>query len=397
MENLALNTIFYILIFIFPGLLFRKFYFSGDFTKQFQQGNLMERLLWTLFFSTLIITLSVLGFIFLETYTNIKTEEYVSYENVKKLFETLSANKLPEKTDVDKYFYKNYIYLILIIYCISIFSGFVSYKLIRLTNIDSYIPTLRYKNYWYYLIRSKKINEKNNSRNKYLYTNADVLIECKDKTELYSGYVQNYFIDPLTNKLNCIILKDAYKFIAVANTKTEDIEASIENKENVYERHKVYSDKVIYKKNIPGDILTLFDDRIININLTYVEQVLDLKERRYALINSFYYIVLTIIIFTPWLIQYDLILTIKRKIIISLIGYLTLISIRNYLLELLNLIDKPLGFKNFILGMILYNIPLLWFLKILNAWWTLLISFLFFLIMVIILNDSKKQNEKYKK
>jgi len=396
LENLALNTIFYILIFIFPGLLFRKFYFSGDFTKQFQQGNLMERLLWTLFFSTLIITLSVLFFIFIETYTLAKTQEYVSYQNVKKLFETLSANKLPEKTDVDKYFYKNYVYLILILYCISIFTGFVSYKLIRLTNIDSYIPALRYKNYWHYLIRSKKINGQKNSNNKYLYTNADVLIECKDKTELYSGYVQNYFIDPLTNKLNCIILKDAYKFISVSNTINKDIETSIENKENIYERHKIYSDKVVYKKYIPGDILTLFDDRIININLTYVEQVTNLKEKKRVFINSFFYVILTIILFTPWLIQYDLTTTIKRKIIISLICYFTLISIRNYLLELLILKDKPLGFKNFAFGVILFNIPLLWFFKIINIWWTLLLVFLFFLFMVFVIGDWQKQVKKNK-
>jgi len=356
----------------------------------------MERLLWTLFFSTLIITLSVLFFIFIETYTLAKTQEYVSYQNVKKLFETLSANKLPEKTDVDKYFYKNYVYLILILYCISIFTGFVSYKLIRLTNIDSYIPALRYKNYWHYLIRSKKINGQKNSNNKYLYTNADVLIECKDKTELYSGYVQNYFIDPLTNKLNCIILKDAYKFISVSNTINKDFETSIENKENIYERHKIYSDKVVYKKYIPGDILTLFDDRIININLTYVEQVTNLKEKKRVFINSFFYVILTIILFTPWLIQYDLTTTIKRKIIISLICYFTLISIRNYLLELLILKDKPLGFKNFAFGVILFNIPLLWFFKIINIWWTLLLVFLFFLFMVFVIGDWQKQVKKNK-
>ena len=374
--------------------MFRKFYFSGDFTKQFQQGNLMERLLWTLFFSTLIITLSVLGFIFIETYTNIKTQEYVSYENVKKLFETLSANKLPEQSDVDKYFYKNYIYLILIIYGFSIFSGFVSYKIIRLTNIDSYIPALRYKNYWHYLIRSKKINGKKKSSNKYLYTNADVLIECKDKTELYSGYVQNYFIDPLTNKLNCIILKDAYKFISVLKSENQDIEVSIKNEENVYERHRVYSDKVVYKKNIPGDILTLFDDRIININLTYVEQVLNVKEKRQAFVNSFYYVLLAVIVFAPWLIEYDLLQTIKRKVIVGLIGYLTLISLRNYLLELLGIKGNPLGFKNFFLGVILYNLPLLWFFKIINVWLTLLVVFLFFVFMVIILSKEKKELKK---
>jgi len=355
----------------------------------------MERLLWTLFFSTLIITLSVLGFIFIETYTNIKTQEYlssISYENIKKLFETLSANKLPEKTDVDKYFYKNYLYLILIIYCISIFTGFVSYKIIRFTNIDSYIPAFRYKNYWHYLIRSQKINGKKNSGNKYLYTNADVLIECKDKTELYSGYVQNYFIDPLTNKLNCIILKDAYKFISVLKIDNQDIEVSIKKKENIYETHRVYADKVVYKKYIPGDILTLFDERIININLTYVEQVLNLKEKRRALISSIYYIILTVILFAPMLIQNDLILTIKRKIIIILIGSLTLITVRNYLLELLSLNDKPLGFKNFLIGIIIYNIPLLWFFKIINAWWTILIIFVFFLLVVLLIGNSKKDN-----
>jgi hypothetical protein len=353
----------------------------------------MERLLWTLFFSTLIITFSVLGFLLLETYANIKTQEYISYDNIKKIFETLSANKLPEQSDVDKYDYKNYIYLILFIYCISIFTGFVTYKLIRLFNIDSYIPALRYKNYWHYLIRSKKINGQKKSSNKYLYTNADVLIECKDKTELYSGYVQNYFIDPLTNKLNCIILKDAYKFITILKTTNQDIETSIGNNENIYEKHKTYSEKVVYKKYIAGDILTLFDDRIININLTYVEQVLDLKERKRVLINSFYYIILSIIIFTPWLIQHDLILTIKRKIIISLIGYLTLISIRNYFLELLNLIEKPLGFKNFILMVILFNIPLLWFFKIINVWWTILMIILFFFLMVQLLSNSEKQTK----
>jgi hypothetical protein len=152
----------------------------------------------------------------------------------------------------------------------------------------------------------------------------------------------------------------------------------------------VYSNKIVYKKYIPGDILTLFDDRIININLTYVEQVLNLKEKRRAFINSFYYIILTIIVFAPWLIQNDLILTLKRKIIIIIICYFILISIRNYLLELLNLIEKPLGFKNFIFALILFNIPLLWFFKILNVWWTLLAIFLFFIFMVIILSNTKK-------
>ena len=99
MENVALNTIFYIMIFIFPGILFRKFYFGGDFNKQFQQGNLMERFLWTVFFSVIIISLCVLSFIYLENHTNFKIANYLTYDTIKDLFESLSNNKLPEETD----------------------------------------------------------------------------------------------------------------------------------------------------------------------------------------------------------------------------------------------------------------------------------------------------------
>lgn len=366
--------------------MFRKFYFSGDFTKQFLQGNLMERLLWTLFFSVMIITLSVLGFSFLESYLSLNIAPYISYENIKKLFEALSNNKLPEKDE----FYINYIYLILMVYFISSFFGYISYKLVRLTSIDCYIPVFRFKNYWHYLIKSKKINGKKNSKNKYLYTNADVLIDGKEKPELYSGYVQNYFIDSLTNKLSCIILKDAYKFISIPNNHNSDIETSINNNENIYERHKIYSEKTIYKKYIPGDILTLFDDRIININLTYVEQVIDQKQRKQDLINYTYYFLLTIITFTPWLIQHELIFTFKRKIIIGLVGFWILNNIRNYLLGILRLTENRLNFKDFILSIIFYCIPLLWFFKILSYKITILIIAIYLIIMVLLLGNKEK-------
>ena len=351
----------------------------------------MERFLWALFFSFLIITFSLLFFVFLENHNLFTIEKYISYDNVKKLFETLSNNKLPEKNDIDNYDYKNFIYLILIIYFISCVLGFVSYKLIRVASIDSYIPVFRFKNYWHYIIKSKRINGNKSSRNKYLFTSADVLIENKDKTELFSGYVQNYYTDFSTNKLDCIILKNAYKFITVDNDKNIDIEKSIIANENIYEKHKEYSNKTIYKKYIPGDIIALFNDRIININFTYVEQVLDQNERKKAFINIIYYILFAAIIITPWLIQHELIATLKRKIIISLISYNILVLLRNYLFELLKLIEKPLGFKNFISGILFSIIPLLWFFKFLNGWWTIVIICLYFLILMGFFEDSERE------
>lgn len=389
MENIALNTIFYISIFIFPGLLFRKFYFWGDFTKQFNQGNLMERFLWTLFFSIGIITFSILSLIILENYSILRIQENISYENIKHLFETLSANQLPEKKDINDY--TNIIYLILLLYLISGVFGFFSYKVIRTTNFDSSIPLFKFKNYWHYIIKSKKVNGNKNSKNKYLYTNADVLIEVNGKTELYSGYVHNYFIDPITNKLDCIILKNAYKFTSVDNDKNQDIESSINNNENIFERHKVYTNKTIYKKNIPGDILTLFNDRIVNINLTYVEQVLNLNVRRKSIINIFFYILNVIIILSPWLFKFELTTTIKRKIIISLICYNLLNFTRKYLFELLKLSNTKFGFKVFFLATLFFSIPLLWFFKICSIWHTsgLLLTYFFILIFIFGSFDKK--------
>ena len=40
--NLALNTIIYIMIFIVPGILFRNYFYSREYSKEFYFGNLFE-------------------------------------------------------------------------------------------------------------------------------------------------------------------------------------------------------------------------------------------------------------------------------------------------------------------------------------------------------------------
>jgi len=349
----------------------------------------MERFLWTLFFSIGIITLGILGLILLENYSIFKIQENISYENIKHLFETLSANQLPDKEEINEY--KNIIYLILLLYFTSGVFGFFSYKIVRAANFDSSIPLFKFKNYWHYIIKSKKINGNKNSKNKYLYTNADVLIEVNGKTELYSGYLHNYFTDPATNKLECIVLKNAYKFISVDKDKNQDIELSIEQNENIFIRHKIYTNKTIYKKNIPGDVLTLSNDRIININMTYVEQVLNLNARRKSIINIFFYILNVIVILSPWLFKFELTATLKRKvIIIYLLTNLLLLS-KNYLFELLKLTDKKTGLKNFILAILFFTIPLLWFFKIWNIWYTSGLLTLYFFVLVFIFGFFDKK------
>lgn len=384
MENIALNTIFYIMLFIFPGLLFRKFYFGGEFTKQFQQGNLIERLLWTLFFSVLLIILSSLSIIFLQKQNYLLIEDYISYETIKKLFDSLSINKLPEEKDIDIFNYLNFLYLILTLYLFSCVLGYVSFKFIRITNLDNVTFAFKFKNYWHYLLKSNKVNGEGQSKNKYLYTNADVLVEYNNKQELFSGYVQDYYIDPITNKLDCIVLKNTFKFIAIDNDKSEDIERSIQSKENIYEVHKVLGSKKVYKKYIPGDIMTIFSEKILNLNLTYIEQVLSYSERKRGLkgfINFSYYLFFSVFIIFPWIFQYNIIATIIRKVVFSFVLIILITFIKNYIFEILKFKDKTDTFLIFISKIIFYSISFFWLFKILNAWQTSIVM-LFWLIII---------------
>ncbi|NHM03285.1 hypothetical protein [Flavobacterium celericrescens] len=395
MENVALNTIFYIMIFIFPGILFRKFYFGGDFNKQFQQGNLMERFLWTVFFSVIIISLCVLSFIYLENHTNFKIANYLTYDTIKDLFESLSNNKLPEETDKNSKIYLNFLYLILLIYLISAVFGYFSYKIIRILNLDVHVQFLRYKNYWHYLSRSKKINGNQYSNNKYLYTQADVLVQTNEKNELYGGYLHNFYTDASTNKLECIVLRDAYKFITKDVNDCEDIEQEIKDGKSDYEVYKKYKEKTVFKKNIKGDILTLFNENIININLTYVELVKSNLERISNIKNVIvftFYLILALTIIIPWIIDHDLVFTIKRKIIISFLFFCYLTFIKNYLFEVFKIKNKNNGIKNFFLGFIFFLIPLLWFFKIMTAWKVLGLLVLYFLILTGFINNNKTKS-----
>ena len=62
LPELALSSIFLIVVVLFPGLIFRRFYYSGKFTKQFLKGEWSERIVTSIFwgiFSQLITLLFI--------------------------------------------------------------------------------------------------------------------------------------------------------------------------------------------------------------------------------------------------------------------------------------------------------------------------------------------------
>ena len=88
-------------------------------------------------------------------------------------------------------------------------------------------------------------------------TFVDVLVKNNTKDELYRGILNNFILDK-DDKLENIILSNAYKFVSVEKTeidKINSIDKSIENNENIFTLHRDYLHKKVYKKS---EIVYLF-------------------------------------------------------------------------------------------------------------------------------------------
>jgi hypothetical protein len=237
-----------ILIFIvLPGLLFRRLYFYGEFSKEFNAGYNIFGLVsisaipgLILFFFTLILSYTVFDIsvgLFIDAYKTARGTIYsdTSPQNILDLFE---ENRSEIFTFCS------------LLYVISFLFGVLSGRLVRILRLDTRYKLLRFKNHWFYLLNNrasqmKKFKSFRKPNRKYAFTMADVLVDTNDGNKLYSGVVRDYQLKSNTNtELSLIVLSDVYRYNKLDNNKTE-------------------------AKSIPGELLIVNCDNLLNINLTY--------------------------------------------------------------------------------------------------------------------------------
>ena len=95
--NIALNTIVYLVVFIFPGIIFRKFYYIREYSKEFDKGNLFERSVFTVLTSVIILALSYLIYTILVDFLGQDHVPYISYETIRGIHQQISTNQLPNE------------------------------------------------------------------------------------------------------------------------------------------------------------------------------------------------------------------------------------------------------------------------------------------------------------
>lgn len=262
----------FILLFILvviPGLLFKRFFFYGEFSKQF---TTKESIYKSLFYS--IIPGIILQLFAYWLYMTIRTSQFTN-EEILNIFKELFSSKSEYSVSTKLFFSNGFNYFLLhelTVFFLAILSGHFVARIIRFFKLDIHFKILRFQNQWYYIFSGEirdfrkfkhlklKIGEKPeiNKENdpKSLPPYGDILVENGGEQVLYTGFIVDYDLNyDNLNELDKIYLKGASRY---RDFRPEDVENCLE------------TNGIKTKVPIKGDVFILKADKVLNINLTFI-------------------------------------------------------------------------------------------------------------------------------
>lgn len=244
--DISLGFVIITVLILFPGLIYRRFYFYGHFSNQFYPGN---NTLKTITSSVIpgVIMLITFSFIYHNVFTSIDFEFIIN--RVKEINDPNLKLKDQNDSSLKTLIAEKIVPFIGFLYLTSSIAGASLSRLIRFTKLDITFKELRFNDNWFYIFNDKNetisLFSKNKNNKKHLFTKADILIEQNGKSALYSGVVVDYVLSYSNeNSLSKIVLQNALRY-------------SFQNNER----------KVV---PIPGNVFIVDCLSMKNINLTYV-------------------------------------------------------------------------------------------------------------------------------
>jgi hypothetical protein len=279
--NLTIGFIAFFISIVIPGILFRRFYFYGEFSKQF---NTKDPVLHSIFFS---IVPGIVVQIFCLIIYHLSLGFESSFLNAFVIFRDFTSDGSNGTQEATKSFIDNdiirfFIYS-LATFIFSSFIGFVCSRFIRFQKWDKKFKLFRFKNQWYYIFSGEVLNMKkfedahkiSFKGNKgvdqnTLMTYADILVsvsEQNDRKELYTGYVADYDLksDDIT-QLDKVYLIDTHRY----KKKDKVLDENGNEIKNVEIDNEGNPTKSRNRVKVPGDIFILKASNIVNMNLTYI-------------------------------------------------------------------------------------------------------------------------------
>jgi hypothetical protein len=242
------------IIFILPGISFRRFYYTEEFSKQFFRSNFTET-----FFSSVLPAIAFHVFFgWIASRSIIDSTINVTY--IAKLI------AVPENVNFEL-IQRDISKVLLYNLSINLFAAFFGYfirKVIRRFKLDRKQKFFRFRNNWHYLFSGEHYDFKRSPTNINPYSPEDisirlvtVLIQVSDeKSILYRGFLTDYELSE-KHGLETITLRRVYRrnFVDDNESTIEQGQVSGHVRNNYYE--------------IDGSVLTIPYNKIININIAY--------------------------------------------------------------------------------------------------------------------------------
>lgn len=256
--NIAFST-FLILIFLLPGIFFRRFYYAEEFSKEYVKESFFEILfsafIPSLIFHSIWFYLSKLfGYsVDLEIVGNFVTSNPLSSS-----FQNVSENSS-----------------LIILYhgsvmVVASFAGYYLKQIIRIKKWDRKFKDLRFQNSWHYLLKGEFFDFPRSSYDLEVDTVeaielifVDALVKTEEGTVIYDGILVDYELSK-DGGLDYISLKEVQRRLMKDDSKEE----------NKWDGRSKY-----YK--IPGHILVIKYSEIINLNFSYYKMNYDEINAKY--------------------------------------------------------------------------------------------------------------------
>ena len=239
-----------LLIFLFPGFLFRIGFFNGPYSKRNIHSSFIDELIISILPA---LVFQIVGYSILEHVLNYDVDIHL-------LYQVIAGPSAGFKEDLDyqklEYSLIGFLYYTSSIAAISFLIGYISRILVLKYHLDMMTHWLKVNNDWYYLLSAKKINFERRKKNQTEVDiiQVDLLMETQDSPYIYSGIVQDFFLSS-SNGLDTIYLIDVYRRKLPSDK--ADPQASETDPESRYYQ-------------MPGNIFVAPYTEIKNLNITYI-------------------------------------------------------------------------------------------------------------------------------
>lgn len=251
--NIALSTII-LFFFLLPGIIFRRFYYSEEFSKEFFRGTMFGVFIST-FLPNLII--QIIWFFSVKSLIDLSV-----------VFNILSSSPTAETLENIE---ENASNILLYNLSMFVFAGFFGYslrKIVRYKKWDRKYKILRYQNEWHYIKSGEFFDFPRAEINLYKDDVKDIefvflsaVLEINGKSYLYDGAVVDYELNKTGGLATISILNAQRRVFSDDSTVDEQGEKTGDNRNNYYP--------------ISGHILILKYEEMKNLNFSYY--TVDLK------------------------------------------------------------------------------------------------------------------------